>query len=288
MQIVTTFAELRVARQQLPEPVGLAPTMGFLHEGHLSLARRAQAECAAAVVSIFVNPTQFGPQEDLGAYPRDLERDLALLQSAGVDLVWTPSAEEMYPPRYQTWVTVAEAAQPLEGARRPGHFRGVATVVAKLFNGVQPQKAYFGQKDAQQVVVVRQMARDLSFPVEIVVCPIIREADGLAMSSRNTYLNPDQRRAAPVLFRALQAARSAYQAGERQAEALRQRMIAVIEAESQTRLHYVSVADPDSLVELTKVGNQALLSLAVHIGKTRLIDNFLLRDGEWQVGEIRG
>ncbi len=190
IKTVASFPDLRAARAALPAPVGLVPTMGFLHEGHLSLVQRARAECQSVVVSIFVNPTQFGPTEDLDAYPRDIPRDLALLAAEGVDLVWSPTPEIMYPPGYQTTVTVAEVTQPLEGARRPGHFEGVATVVAKLFNGVQPHKAYFGQKDAQQAVVIRQMARDLDFPLEIVICPIVREPDGLAMSSRNVYLRP--------------------------------------------------------------------------------------------------
>ncbi|HBX69014.1 MAG TPA: pantoate--beta-alanine ligase [Chloroflexi bacterium] len=285
MEIVKSLNELRNARQNLPAPLGLVPTMGFLHPGHLSLVRRARAECAAVAVSIFVNPTQFGPQEDLAAYPRDLEKDLALLQVAGVDLVWLPTNEVMYPAGYQTWVDVESVTQTLEGARRPGHFRGVATVVAKLFNGVQPHKAYFGQKDAQQAVVIRQMARDLNFPLEIVICPLIRETDGLAMSSRNTYLNPEQRQAATVLSRALRAAKAAYEAGDRVAENLRQVMIAEIEGESLAHLQYVSVAHPDTLEELNMLEDDALFSMAVYVGQTRLIDNFLLQAGRWQVGE---
>jgi pantoate--beta-alanine ligase len=202
MNTVVTLEELRQARAQLGEPVGLVPTMGFLHEGHLSLVRAARSECSGVIVSIFVNPAQFGPNEDLAAYPRDLRRDLELLEKAGADLVWTPTAEIVYPPGFQTWINVEEVTQPLEGGMRPGHFRGVTTVVAKLFNAVQPHKAYFGQKDAQQAVVIRQMARDLNFPLEISVLPIVREPDGLAMSSRNVYLTPDERRAATVLSRA--------------------------------------------------------------------------------------
>ena len=285
MEIVTIFEELRTARQSLPEPVGLVPTMGFLHPGHLSLVRRARLDCAAVAVSIFVNPTQFGPQEDLDSYPRDLEKDLALLEDAGVDLVWTPTSGEMYPPGYQTWIQIDEVTQPLEGARRPGHFRGVATVVAKLFNAVLPQKVYFGQKDAQQVVVIRQMVRDLNFPLEIVVCPLIREADGLAMSSRNSYLNHEQRQAAPVLFRALNAVKTAYEAGERQADILRRRMITEIEAEPLARLQYVSVAHPNTLDELSQIDRDGLFSMAIHLGSTRLIDNFLLEGGIWRTGQ---
>jgi pantoate--beta-alanine ligase len=253
--------------------------MGYLHEGHLSLVRAARAECASVVVSIFVNPTQFGPREDLAAYPRDLPRDLALLESAGADLVWTPTAEIMYPPGYQTWVTVEEVTLPLEGGMRPGHFRGVTTVVAKLFNAVQPDRAYFGQKDAQQARVIQQMVRDLDFPVQVVVCPILREPDGLAMSSRNTYLTPAERQAATVLSRALADARSAWKSGERDAGRLRQVMSATINAESLARLQYVSCADPQTLQEIEgPVSGHALLSMAVFIGKTRLIDNILLED----------
>ncbi len=276
MNRVVTLPDLRAARARLPEPVGFVPTMGYLHEGHLSLVRRARAECAGVVVSIFVNPTQFGPSEDLDAYPRDLERDLALLSAEGVDLVWTPSAETMYPPGYQTWVTVEEVARPLEGARRPGHFRGVTTVVAQLFNAVQPQRAYFGQKDAQQAVVIRRMVRDLHFPLEVVVCPIVREPDGLAMSSRNVYLSPRERQAALVLHRALRAAEAAFRGGERDAGRLRALMAETIDAEPLARRQYVSCADPDSLEELHGPVRRALLSMAVYVGKTRLIDNLLL------------
>lgn len=276
MDVVVTLEELRQKRAGLPEPVGFVPTMGYLHAGHLSLVERARQECASVVVSIFVNPTQFGPNEDLAKYPRDLPRDLSMLQEAGVDLVWTPTPEEMYPPNFQTWVTVEHLAAPLEGAHRPGHFRGVTTVVTKLFNAVQPHKAYFGQKDAQQAAVIRQMTRDLNFPIEIVVCPTVREADGLAMSSRNTYLNPEERRAATVLFRALSAAEAAYRQGERDAETLRRIVRQVIESEPLARLQYVSCADFETLQELEQVEGKALLSLAVFIGQTRLIDNFIL------------
>jgi pantoate--beta-alanine ligase len=268
---------LRQACRELPGPLGLVPTMGYLHAGHLSLVSTARSECASVAASIFVNPTQFGPNEDLAAYPRDLERDLKLLEEAGVDLVWAPTPEVMYPPGYQTWVSVEEVTQPLEGSMRPGHFRGVATIVAKLFNAVQPDRAYFGQKDAQQVVVIRQMVRDLNFPLEIVVCPIVREADGLALSSRNTYLDAAQRQAATVLQRALQRAGQAFQAGEHDAEALRRIMTETIESEPLARLQYVSCADAGSLEELQgPVTSQALLSMAVYIGKTRLIDNLLI------------
>jgi len=276
MEIVTTIAELRYARQNLSGPVGLVPTMGYLHEGHLSLAKQAAQECASVVASIFVNPTQFALDEDLAAYPRDLPRDLALLEKAGVNLVWNPSSKVMYPAGYQTWITVEEVTQPLEGAMRPGHFKGVATVVAKLFNGVLPDKAYFGQKDAQQVVVIKQMVRDLNFSVEIVVCPIVRESDGLAMSSRNTYLNPEQRKAATVLYRALSAAKAAFNKGQTDADQLRAIMTEIIQNEPLARLQYVSCSNPSTLDELYGSVNQGLLSMAVFIGKTRLIDNMML------------
>ena len=276
MMIVSTLEELHSARAILDEPVGLVPTMGYLHEGHLSLVRRAAEECASVVVSIFVNPTQFGPSEDLSAYPRDMERDLRLLEPLGVNLVWNPTPEIMYPDGYQTWVEVEALTIPLEGERRPGHFRGVTTVVTKLFNGVQPAKAYFGQKDAQQAAVIRRMTRDLNFPIEIVVCPIVREPDGLAMSSRNTYLDPQQRQAATVLYRALNAAKDVYDTGERDADKLRAVMEKTIADEPLAQLQYVSCADYDTLEELEMVSGKTLLSMAVFVGKTRLIDNFVL------------
>ncbi|WKZ52084.1 MAG: pantoate--beta-alanine ligase [Anaerolineales bacterium] len=276
MMIVSSLDELRAARLLLDGRLGLVPTMGYLHEGHLSLARRAREECDRVAASIFVNPTQFGPTEDLSKYPRDLDRDLSLLEAAGVDLVWTPDNETMYPPDFSTWVEVEGLTRPLEGAARPGHFRGVTTVVAKLFNAVQPQAAYFGQKDAQQAAVVRKMTRDLNFPVEIVVCPTVREADGLAMSSRNSYLSSEERKSAVVLFRALTAAREAFERGERDAESLRKIMSATLASEPRARTQYVSCADYDTLEELGTVTGKALLSMAVFIGKTRLIDNFVV------------
>ncbi|MFZ1043205.1 MAG: pantoate--beta-alanine ligase [Anaerolineales bacterium] len=276
MMIVSTLEELRSARLLLDGKLGLVPTMGYLHEGHISLARRAKAECDYVAVSIFVNPTQFGPNEDLAKYPRDLDRDLHLLEDAGVDLVWTPTPEVMYPSGFQTWVEVAEMTRPLEGAQRPRHFRGVTTVVTKLFNAAQPTKAYFGQKDAQQAAVIRRMTEDLNFPIEIVVCPIVREPDGLAMSSRNVYLDANQRKAATVLYRSLSAAKAAYEKGERDAEKLRQIMKATLASEPLAQMQYVSCADYDTLQELEKVTGKTLLSMAVFLGKTRLIDNFVL------------
>ena len=276
MKEVSSLFDLRTVRAMLPEPVGFVPTMGYLHEGHISLVRRAKEECASVIASIFVNPTQFGPSEDFSAYPRDVQRDLKLLEDAGCDLVWTPAAEGMYPPGFQTWVTVEEITKTLEGAMRPGHFRGVATVVAKLFNAVQPQRAYFGQKDAQQAAVIRRMVRDLDYPIEVVVCPTVREADGLAMSSRNSYLNPQERLAATVLYRALCSARAAFQEGEREAELLRQLMRDVLADEPAARVQYVSCADPDTLLENEGTVGRALLSMAVYVGKTRLIDNLVV------------
>ena len=276
MMIVSNLDELHSARAILDEPVGLVPTMGSLHEGHLSLVRRAREECASVAVSIFVNPTQFGPNEDLDSYPRDLERDLGLLEPLGVNLVWTPTPGIMYPNGYQTWVEVDALTQPLEGAQRPGHFRGVTTIVAKLFNGVRPARAYFGQKDAQQAAVINRMTQDLNFPLQVVVCPIVREEDGLAMSSRNKYLDPEERQAATVLFRALSAARDAHAGGEQDAEKLRAQMSEIIAAEPLAKEQYVSCADYDTLEELETVTGKTLLSMAVFVGGTRLIDNFVL------------
>lgn len=276
MKIVTSLSDLRTARLSLYGTVGLVPTMGYLHEGHLSLVSRAKAENEHVIVTIFVNPTQFGANEDLSKYPRDLERDLSLLRPLGVDVVWTPSAEVMYPSGYQTWVEVEALTHPLEGAMRPGHFRGVTTVVAKLFNATQPTKAYFGQKDAQQAAVIRRMAVDLNFPLEVVICPTTREADGLAMSSRNKYLNEAERKAATVLFRSLSAAKDVYEGGERDAEKIRAKMKEVIAAEPLAQMQYVSCADYDTLEELDVIKGKALLSMAVFLGKTRLIDNFVL------------
>lgn len=276
MQVVDTIPALRDALAHLPRPLGLVPTMGYLHEGHLTLVRQARVQNASVGVSIFVNPTQFGPQEDLARYPRDLPRDLALLEKEGVDLVFTPTPGEMYPPGYDTWVQVENLAKRLEGASRPGHFRGVCTIVLKLFNLFRPERAYFGQKDAQQALIVQRMAADLNTGVEVVVVPTVREADGLAMSSRNVYLNPQERQAATVLYRALSLACHLYEAGERDAEVLRERMRSLVLQEPLARIDYVSVADAQTLEELERVEGPALVSLAVFIGHTRLIDNITL------------
>jgi pantoate--beta-alanine ligase len=276
LEVIETIAAFRQARARFGR-LGLVPTMGYLHAGHLSLVRQARAECGAVAVSIFVNPTQFGPSEDLARYPRDLARDLQLLEAESTDLVFVPTVAEMYPEGYGTSVEVRGVTEMLEGAVRPGHFAGVATVVCKLLNIVQPTRAYFGQKDAQQTVVVRTMARDLNLPTEIVVGPTMRESDGLAMSSRNVYLTPEERRAAVALSRALGVAQARYAAGERDAEALRQAMRALLDAEPLARVEYVSAADPLTLRELDGlIEAGALLSLAVRFGKTRLIDNTVL------------
>lgn len=281
MKIVRTRAELRAARDQLVaggRTLGFVPTMGYLHEGHLALVGKAREECDLVAVSIFVNPTQFGPTEDLAAYPRDLDRDLRLLEDAGVELVFVPEASEIYPPGASTWVDVGGVAEVLEGAQRPGHFRGVATVVTILFQLVRPDRAYFGQKDAQQLAVIRRMVRDLGTPVAVVGCPTVREPDGLAMSSRNAYLDEDDRKAAVCLSRALRATERAWSEGETDAEALRGVLRGVLASEPRADVDYVSVAHPDTLVELDEVDPAvgALVSLAVRVGTPRLIDNVVL------------
>ncbi|HEY8395043.1 MAG TPA: pantoate--beta-alanine ligase [Thermaerobacter sp.] len=262
--------------------IGFVPTMGYLHEGHLSLIRRARAECDAVVVSVFVNPLQFGPGEDYERYPRDLERDCRLAAEAGADLLFHPDAREMYPEgEPQVFVDVGDLASRWEGAVRPGHFRGVVTVVTKLFHIVQPDRAYFGQKDAQQAVIIRRMAADLNFPLEVVVCPTVREADGLALSSRNVYLAPPERRAATVLYRALQAARERLEAGERDGRALAAVMEETVASEPLARLDYAAVVSPHTLEPLETVApGEVLLLIAARIGTTRLIDNFWLQVDE--------
>ena len=277
MIVTAKIDDVRAARgQDKDESWGFVPTMGHLHEGHLSLVRRARGENGRVAVSIYVNPTQFAPSEDLASYPRDLERDLALLEAENADLVFTPSDEIMYPPDFQTTVLLSEVTKPLEGASRPTHFAGVATVVAKLFNIVQPDRAYFGQKDAQQTVVLRQMVRDLNFDLDLIVCPTVREPGGLALSSRNKYLTPAERTAALILNQALSQAKHAFARGERDAHALRRMMTEMITAEPQARLDYVSVADTQTLAELDHIQDRALLSIAVFIGSTRLIDNMVV------------
>jgi pantoate--beta-alanine ligase len=280
MKVITSLGDFPAARGALTSPVGFVPTMGYLHDGHLSLARMARESCAAVIASIFVNPTQFAPTEDLAAYPRDLDRDLELLEAEGVDLILAPSDNgALYPPGYDTWVDVAGLTHRLEGASRPTHFRGVATVVAKLFNIVQPQHAYFGQKDAQQALVIRRLIRDLNFPIALHLGPTIREADGLAMSSRNAYLTPEQRGAAPILRRCLDHVERLYAEGERDGDVLRRAMGEILDAEPLALPDYISVADLESLEEIASVTGKALVSLAVRVGKTRLIDNTILPPG---------
>ncbi|MEA2535821.1 MAG: pantoate--beta-alanine ligase [Chloroflexota bacterium] len=247
--------------------------MGWLHDGHRSLIRRARAESATTVATIFVNPRQFNAPDDFGRYPRSEARDVAICTEEGVDLVWAPPVEEVYPPGFDTTVSVGRIGQPLEGAARPGHFDGVVTVVAILFALVGAERAYFGQKDAQQVMVIDRMARDLALPTEVVPCPTVREADGLALSSRNVHLTPQERAAAPVLHRALLAARERWAAGERSAEVLRETVRQTVAAEPLAELEYVSAADAGTLAELERVDGPLLLSLAAQFGATRLIDN---------------
>lgn len=254
---------------------GLVPTMGYLHDGHLSLVKRARMENERLAASIYVNPTQFAPGEDLDSYPRALERDLQLLEAEGVDLVFAPTDSMMYPQGFQTYVTVGKVSKPLEGSSRPTHFQGVTTIVTKLFNIIQPRRAYFGQKDAQQTIVLKQMVRDLNFDVELVICPTAREEDGLAQSSRNRYLTAEQRKGADALYRALLSAEAAYQAGENSGEKIREIMRDVIVQEPLAQIDYVSVADPNTLLELDEVTGDALFSTAVFFGETRLIDNLL-------------
>jgi len=276
MQVINTIAEMRKLRRQLSEPVGFVPTMGYFHEGHLSLVRQARKENPTVVVSIFVNPTQFGPGEDFQDYPRDLNRDLELLEMEKVDIVFVPSEEEMYPRGFNSWVDVDKVTERLEGASRPGHFRGVATVCTKLFNIIQPTRAYFGQKDAQQAVVIKKMVADLNMNLEIVVVPTVRESNGLAMSSRNTYLNPEERQATTVLFKALSLARELWQGGEKDADKIRHQMTSLIHKEPLAKIDYVSIADANTLEELKEIDRPAIVFLAVRIGKTRLIDNVIL------------
>jgi len=276
MKIIEKIADMKRLRLKLAEPVGFVATMGYFHEGHLALVRRARAENPSVVVSIFVNPTQFGPQEDFKQYPRDLQRDLALLKKERTDIVFMPSVAEMYPAQFSSWVEVSKVTERLEGASRPTHFRGVTTVVAKLFNIIEPTRAYFGQKDAQQAIVIKKMVSDLNMNLEIVTAPTVREPDGLAMSSRNTHLNPQERQAAVVLSQALSLAQKLWSQGEKNAERIRQQMIDLIQKQPLADIDYVSIADNETLDELDTVKSPALVSLAVKINKTRLIDNIVL------------
>ena len=278
IQVVHTIAEARQVRwQDSGASWGIVPTMGFLHEGHFSLVRKAADENDFVAVSIFVNPTQFGDPNDLDMYPRNLEADVAALKELGVALVFAPTVAEMYPAGFQTTVSLAEASRPLEGAARPGHFDGVATIVTKLFNILQPTRAYFGQKDAQQTVVLRQMVRDLNLNLDLIICPTMRERDGLALSSRNTRLSKEERQAATILYSALKNAEALINEGVRNGDSLREAMTNLIASEPLARLDYVSVADAITLAELDEIQGEILLSMAVFIGPIRLIDNFLLQ-----------
>ena len=278
MEVVHQVDSLKALRPLWPRPVGLVPTMGYLHDGHLSLVRRARTENAMVVVSIFVNPTQFGPSEDLSSYPRNLERDLEFLEREGADVVFVPPASEMYPGGYSTWVDMEGVTSLLEGASRPGHFRGVATVCNKLFNIVAAERAYFGQKDAQQVAVIAKMVHDLNMNLNIVVIPTVREPDGLAMSSRNAYLGPEERVAARVLYRALTSARDMCHEGCLDVALVRERMAEVIRTEPLASRDYATVVAPGSFEELESLAEPALAVIAVRIGSTRLIDNMPLLD----------
>lgn len=279
MKVVTRIAELRellLPHRRAGARIGLVPTMGYLHEGHLALVRRVRAECDVVVVSIFVNPLQFGPREDYARYPRDLARDCRLLEPEGVDLVFAPPVEEMYPRPQLAFVEVERLGEGLCGRSRPGHFRGVATVVAKLFHIVEPHVAYFGEKDYQQLQIVRRMVADLNFPVEVVGVPTVREPDGLAMSSRNVYLGPEERRAATVLYRALQLARRRVAEGERDAAALRQAVAGCIAAEPLARLDYAEVVDAETLEPVERLQGRVLVAVAAWFGGARLIDNAVI------------
>ena len=276
MRIVTTPAAVREALASSPQPVGLVPTMGFLHEGHLSLVQRCRAENATVVASIFVNPLQFGPREDLSTYPRDLDRDRKLLETAGVDLLFAPDASAMYPSDVSTFVDETRLSTGMCGAARPGHFRGVCTVVLKLFHIVQPRRAYFGEKDFQQLQVIRRMTRDLDVPVEVVGCPLVREPDGLARSSRNVYLSPEERLQALALSRSLIHAQDLVARGERSAAALRHAVTSFLQQNPALDVDYVVVKAPDTLDDLDALEGRVLVALAVRVGKTRLIDNAVL------------
>ncbi|HSQ77685.1 MAG TPA: pantoate--beta-alanine ligase [Nitrospirota bacterium] len=279
MKTITTISEIQSLAESLRKEgkrIGFVPTMGFLHEGHLSLMRKAREDCDVVVASIFVNPAQFGPNEDLDRYPRDAEGDRRKCGSAGVDVLFMPEVKDMYPEKPTVYVTILGISDILEGAARPGHFRGVATVVAKLFNLVKPHRAYFGQKDFQQCVVLERMVAGLNMNVEVVVLPTVREADGLAMSSRNSYLNAEERRAATVLFKALTTARDLFKAGATEPEKLKKKMQAVLLEEKHIEVDYIEVADPETLAPLESASSRMVLLVAARLGATRLIDNLLV------------
>ena len=279
MQVIETVADFRAIERTYPRPLGLVPTMGFLHEGHLSLVRRARADNSTAAASIFVNPTQFGENEDLSTYPRDMEGDLEKLRREGVDLVFAPSASEVYPPGFDTSIDVGDVARRLEGEHRPGHFTGVATVVCKLLTIVRPANVYFGQKDAQQCLVIKRLNDDLNLGANVVVMPTVRDPDGLALSSRNAYLTPEDRQSALSLSRALRFAETMCEEGVRNAATIRSQMMMVLNTQPSASIDYVSIADAETLEEMTTIDRPALVSLAVRVGAVRLIDNVVLRPG---------
>jgi len=279
----------RKIRREQDRTIGLVPTMGALHEGHLSLVREARRMCDVVVVSVFVNPTQFGPSEDYEHYPRDLTKDTAILTDYNVDYIFAPSAEEMYPKDFSTYVNIGGLSKPLEGERRPGHFRGVATVVAILLNTVRPDFAFFGQKDAQQAVIIRRMVRDLAFDTEIVVLPTVREDSGLAISSRNLYLNAEEQQSASVIHRGLTKAKEVFKKGERHAGKLEEIVRTTIESEPRLRVDYVSVVDAETLEKLDKLDERPILvAVAAYVGKTRLIDNTMLNKAKKDVATTKG
>lgn len=276
MKIARSIQEMKSLRRQCQGTVGFVPTMGYLHDGHLQLVRNAKKGNSVAVASIFVNPTQFAPNEDFNAYPRDLERDCQMLESVGADIVFVPADTEMYPQGYNTWVIVQGITQYLEGRSRPTHFQGVTTVCNKLFNIVQPDRAYFGQKDAQQALVIQKMVRELNMNLEIIVCPTVRESDGLAMSSRNIYLTPQERPAANVLYRSLMLAQDMYHQGEREAGKIKAAMAELVSKAPGANIDYISIADIETLADVEEISGKVLVSIAARIGKPRLIDNIIL------------
>ena len=276
MKLINSIQDMKSLRRNIQGTLGFVPTMGYLHEGHTSLVQQSVKDNDATAVSIYVNPTQFGPNEDFQSYPRDLNRDLKLLEQEYTDFVFFPPNDEMYPGNYCTWVDVEKITERLEGEIRPGHFRGVATIVTKLFNIVQPDKAYFGQKDAQQALVIQRMVKDLNMNLEVIIMPTLREKDGLAMSSRNTYLNPEERKAATILFKALSLSKQLKEKGENGTAAIRKQMESLINSEPLAKIEYISIADTQTLTELSTLARQSLVSMAVRIGKTRLIDNMII------------
>jgi pantoate--beta-alanine ligase len=276
MKLINSIQEMKSLRRNIRGTLGFVPTMGYLHEGHISLVQQSVKDNDTTAVSIYVNPTQFGPNEDFQAYPRDLERDLKLLEKAHTDIVFFPSNTEMYPDDYCTWIDVEKITARLEGEIRPGHFRGVATIVTKLFNIVQPDKAYFGQKDAQQALVIQRMTKDLNMNLDVIIMPTLREKDGLAMSSRNTYLNPEERKTATILYKALSLVIQLKEQGENGTADIKNKMERLIITEPLAKIEYISIADTQTLEELSSLAPRSLVSMAVRIGKTRLIDNLII------------